>query len=47
MEEKKKKPCGRKQIYGEKTTTFSIAVPESKKEVIKVFVENLLKTYRV
>jgi len=38
---------GRKMIYGEKTETFSIAVPKSKKPVIKEFVENLLKTYRI
>jgi len=38
---------GRKKIYSEKTVTFSIAVPISKKPIIKGFVENLLKTYRV
>ncbi len=44
--EKVKQKCGRKQIYGEKTVTFSIAVPKSKKETIKIFVESLLKTYK-
>jgi len=38
---------GRKMIYGEKTETFSIAVPKSKKPEIKKFVEGLLKSYRV
>jgi len=38
---------GRKKIYGESTVTFSIAVPESKKPIIKQFVENLLATYRI
>lgn len=41
-----KKKCGRKQIYGEETTTFSIAVPKSKKSTIKTFVEGLLNTYK-
>lgn len=45
--EKTKKKCGRKQIYGEETVTFSIAVPKSKKEVIKTFVEGLLKTFKI
>ena len=40
--EKQKQKCGRKQIYGEETVTFSIAVPKSKKEVIKTFVEVFL-----
>lgn len=38
---------GRPMLYGEKTETFSIAVPKSKKQEVKTFVENLLKTYRV
>jgi hypothetical protein len=38
---------GRPMLYGEKTIPFSIAVPKSKKPIIKEFVENLLKTYRV
>ena len=46
MEKSERKKCGRKQIYGELTVPFSIAVPKSKKELIKTFVENLLKTYR-
>ena len=45
--EKQKQKCGRKQIYGEETVTFSIAVPKSKKEVIKTFVEGLLKTFKI
>jgi len=38
---------GRPMLYGEKTVPFSIAVPKSKVPIIKEFVENLLKTYRV
>ena len=38
---------GRPMVYGEETVTLSIAVPKSKKSIIKEFVENLLKTYRV
>jgi hypothetical protein len=38
---------GRPMVYGEKTETYSVAVPKSKKPIIKEFVENLLKTYRV
>ena len=45
--EKQKQKCGRKQIYGEETVTFSIAVPKSKKEVVKTFVEGLLKTFKI
>lgn len=38
---------GRPMLYGEKTVTFSIAVPKSKKQEVKTFVENLLKSYRI
>jgi len=38
---------GRPMLYGEKTITFSIAVPKSKKAEVKTFVENLLKSYRI
>ena len=40
--EKTKQKCGRKKIYGEETVTFSIAVPKSKKEIVKTFVEALI-----
>lgn len=44
--ENNKKKTGRKLLYGEKTTNFQVVVPVSKKEIIREFVENLLKTYR-
>jgi hypothetical protein len=47
MEKSDKQKCGRKQLYGEPTVTFSIAVPKSRKKDIKTFVEGLLKSYRV
>ena len=51
MEKRKKiidsSRMGRPMLYGEKTIPFSIAVPKSKKEEVKKFVENLLKSYIV
>ena len=51
MEPKKqkvlKKRRGRPNIYGEPTIPFSIAIPKSKKAVVKEFVEALLTKYRV
>lgn len=38
---------GRPMLYGEETTTYSVVVPKSKKQEVKTFVDNLLKTYRV
>jgi len=38
---------GRKKLYGEETEVYSVVVPKSKKQEIKTFVENLLKSYRV
>lgn len=46
MENKEKNKAGRKKLYGEETTTLSIAVPISQKEVVKKFVENLLISFR-
>lgn len=37
---------GRKKLYGEETEVYSVVVPKSKKQEVKTFVENLLKTYR-
>ena len=46
MDKSEKKKCGRKQLYGEPTITFTIAIPKSKKQEVKTFVEGLLKSYR-
>jgi len=43
---KEKGKAGRPMLYGERTTTYSKAIPESKVKEIDTFVENLLKTYR-
>lgn len=43
----KGKKRGRKHLYAEKTETFSIAIPKSKKRKVKELVVGFLKQYRI
>ena len=43
---KKKKTGGRKRMYGEPTTVYSVNVPKSKKSKVKKMVDGYLMQFR-